>query len=57
MPKFFDDLETRSADQRAADLAAALPAQIVRAKALPGYVALLADTDPAAIADMQAQRS
>lgn len=54
MPKYFDDLETRSADQRAADLAAALPAQIARAKALPGYVALLADTDPAAIADMQA---
>lgn len=33
----FDDLETRSADQRAADLAKALPRQIGRAQALPGY--------------------
>lgn len=33
----FDDLETRSADQRAADLAKALPRQISRAQALPGY--------------------
>ncbi len=33
----FDDLETRSADQRAADLAKALPRQIARAQALPGY--------------------
>ena len=34
---FFDDLETRSPDQRAADLARSLPEQIARAKKLAGY--------------------
>ena len=34
---FFDDLETRSADQRANDLALALPAQIANAQKLSGY--------------------
>ena len=33
----FDDLETRSAEARAADLATALPVQIARAKGLAGY--------------------
>ena len=37
MTGYFDSLETRSADDRAADLARALPAQIARAQALPGY--------------------
>ncbi|MDE4132439.1 phenylacetate--CoA ligase family protein [Phaeobacter sp. QD34_3] len=46
---FFDTLETRSADERAADLAKALPGQIARAKSAPGYGASLADADPAAI--------
>ncbi|MDE4173900.1 phenylacetate--CoA ligase family protein [Phaeobacter sp. PT47_59] len=46
---FFDTLETRSADERAADLAKALPGQIARAKSAPGYGASLADVDPAAI--------
>ncbi|SDC62244.1 phenylacetate--CoA ligase family protein [Ruegeria marina] len=50
----FDTLETRSADQRAADLAAALPQQIARAKTAPGFARLLADVDPAAITDAQA---
>jgi phenylacetate-CoA ligase len=45
----YDQLETRSADERAADLARALPEQIARAKALPGYAGLLDDVDPAAI--------
>ena len=34
---FFDDLETRSADQRANDLALALPTQIANAQKLSGY--------------------
>jgi phenylacetate-CoA ligase len=54
MSRFFDELETRSADQRAADLSAALPAQLARAKALPGFAASLADVDPATITSAQA---
>ena len=49
MSKHFDELETRSADQRAADVAQVLPAQIGRAKALPGYATALAEVDPASI--------
>ena len=40
---FFDDLETRSIDERAAELADILPSQIARAKALGGYKTTLAD--------------
>lgn len=40
---FFDDLETRSGDERAAELADILPSQIARAKALDGYKTTLAD--------------
>jgi len=54
MSRFFDELETRSADQRAADLADALPRQITRAKTLSGYGAALADVDPASITSMDA---
>ncbi|MGR3637870.1 MAG: phenylacetate--CoA ligase family protein [Shimia sp.] len=54
MSRFFDELETRSADQRAADLAEALPRQITRAMALPGYASALADVDPASIASIEA---
>jgi len=50
---YFDSLETRSADQRAADLARSLPEQIARAKAAPGLAALLADIDPAAITTVE----
>lgn len=49
MTRYFDALETRSADERAADLARALPEQIARAKALPGYAHSLSDVDPDAI--------
>jgi phenylacetate-CoA ligase len=42
---FFDDLETRSADQRANDLAEALPAQIANAQKLSGYADALGDFD------------
>ncbi|MDA5557631.1 phenylacetate--CoA ligase family protein [Shimia sp. MMG029] len=54
MSRFFDELETRSADQRAADLSVALPAQLARAKALPGFAASLANVDPAAISSAAA---
>lgn len=46
---YFDALETRSSDERVADIAARLPEQIARAKTLPGYANSLADVDPASI--------
>ena len=46
---FFDDLETRSADQRASDLALALPAQISNAQKLSGYSNALGSVDASAI--------
>lgn len=49
MSRYFDQLETRSPDQRAADIAAALPLQIARAKTLSGYAEALADVDPSTI--------
>ncbi|UWR33959.1 phenylacetate--CoA ligase family protein [Sulfitobacter sp. W027] len=50
----FDDLETRSADQRAADLAKALPRQIARAQALPGYGDALKGVDATQITSAEA---
>ncbi|MFG6565284.1 phenylacetate--CoA ligase family protein [Sulfitobacter sp. 1A13421] len=50
----FDDLETRSADQRAADLAQALPQQIARAQGLPGYGDTLKGVDAAQITSAEA---
>ena len=49
MTQFYDQLETRSNDERAAALARALPDQIARAQALPGYGGALKDVDAAAI--------
>ncbi|MWD27898.1 AMP-binding protein [Aquicoccus sp. SCR17] len=49
MSRYFDELETRTADARAADIAASLPLQIARAKGLPGYAETLRDVDPARI--------
>ncbi|MCV6595498.1 MAG: phenylacetate--CoA ligase family protein [Mangrovicoccus sp.] len=49
MVNFYDKLEWRSADEREADLANALPQQIARAQALPGYGDALAGVDAAAI--------
>lgn len=46
---FFDDLETRSADQRASDLALALPAQIANAQKLSGYADAMGEIDASAI--------
>ncbi|WP_293575295.1 phenylacetate--CoA ligase family protein [Phaeobacter sp.] len=51
---FFDELETRSADSRASDLAAQLPAQIARAQQAPGYGAALAEVDASTITSADA---
>ena len=54
MGKHFDTLETRSADQRAADLARDLPRLIARAQGTAGLGAALAGVDAAAITDAAA---
>ncbi|MCO8143604.1 AMP-binding protein [Rhodovulum tesquicola] len=54
MTAHFDDLETRSADARAASLAECLPAQVAAARTLPGYAATLGDVDPDSIRDRAA---
>jgi phenylacetate-CoA ligase len=53
----YDALETRSADARAASLAAALPGQIENAMAAPGLAAHLEGVDPAAITSRDALAS
>ena len=50
----FDSLETRSADQRAADLARDLPGLIAHAKTTPAMAASLAEVDAAAITSVEA---
>lgn len=45
----YDSLETRSDDQRAGDLATALPRQIALAQTAPGYAGSLKDIDARAI--------
>ncbi len=54
MGKHFDTLETRSADQRAADLARDLPRLIARAQGTAGLGAALAGVDASAITDAAA---
>ncbi|WP_298859661.1 phenylacetate--CoA ligase family protein [uncultured Sulfitobacter sp.] len=51
---FFDDLEIRSADQRAADLARDLPEQIARAKGVAGYAGTLDGIDAASVTSVEA---
>ena len=51
MTQYFDGLETRSAEARAADLARALPRAVASAKRAPAYAALLADADAAGVVD------
>lgn len=51
---FFDAYETRSDADRATALAVALPEQIARAKALPGYATSLAGINAASITDAAA---
>lgn len=46
---YFDTLETRSEDQRACDLAKALPAQIALAQTAAGYAGSLSNIDASAI--------
>ena len=53
MSTFYDRLETRSADERAADIAKTLPEQIARAKGLAGYVGTLSDIDPASVTSIE----
>ena len=53
--EFFDVLETRSADARAASVAECLPEVVAHAKAnAPGYGTMLDDIDPATITDRAA---
>ncbi|MDD9708646.1 phenylacetate--CoA ligase family protein [Seohaeicola sp. SP36] len=54
MTRYFDELETRSPDERAAALAKALPDQIARAKALPGYAGALDGVNPSSITSVEA---
>lgn len=49
MSEYFDDLEIRSQDARETALAQALPAQIARAQALPGYGDTLKGIDAASV--------
>ena len=46
---YFDALETRSSDERAADQSAALREQLARAKSTPGFAAHFADADVDAV--------
>lgn len=48
-PQYYDDLETRPAEQRECALFAALPALITGAMAAPGWRTQLADVDPQAV--------
>lgn len=54
MGGYYDELETRDADERAEWLANALPATISRAKTAPTLARLLRDVEPAAIRDRAA---
>ncbi|MFY0595450.1 MAG: phenylacetate--CoA ligase family protein [Cognatishimia sp.] len=53
MSRYFDQLETRSSDQRSADNAEALSSQIARAKVLAGYSAAYADVDPTSVKSVE----
>lgn len=58
MGKYYDELETRSADRRASDIACALPKQIANAQAnASGYAALLQGVDATCVKDMGALAS
>ncbi|MDT8328793.1 MAG: phenylacetate--CoA ligase family protein [Roseovarius sp.] len=52
MTQFYDQLETRSKDERAAALAQSLPAQIARAQGLPGYGGRLSGVEAGQIASI-----
>ncbi|MFN3375386.1 MAG: phenylacetate--CoA ligase family protein [Burkholderiaceae bacterium] len=55
MTTFYDDLETRSPEQREAELMAALPAQVAHARAAsPAFAEILANVDPTAVSSREA---
>ena len=54
MSQFYDELETRSDDERRSAYAKALPDQIARAKATPRLAKLLSAVDPTAITSIDA---
>ncbi|MCE8440390.1 phenylacetate--CoA ligase family protein [Rhodovulum sulfidophilum] len=54
MSVHFDDLETRSEDERAASLAECLPALVAEARALPGYAGALAEVNPLTLTTREA---
>lgn len=54
MSQYFDNLETRSVDERARAMATALPQQIANAMTAPGMAAHLGDIDAASITDRAA---
>ncbi|WBU64226.1 phenylacetate--CoA ligase family protein [Paracoccus aerodenitrificans] len=54
MAGFYDDLETRDAEERAEWLSQALPAAIGRAKTAPALARMLRDVDPDQIRDREA---
>jgi phenylacetate-CoA ligase len=54
MSQYFDNLETRSVDERAVAMATALPQQIANAMTAPGMAAHLGDIDAASITDRAA---
>lgn len=54
MSAFFDALETRSAEARAAEVARKLPMAVARAMQAPAYAASLAAVDPARVTDRTA---
>ncbi|WJS85060.1 phenylacetate--CoA ligase family protein [Paracoccus sp. TOH] len=51
---FYDELETRSADERALWLAAELPAALARARSAPALARILAEIEPEEIATREA---
>ena len=57
MSQFFDNLETRTASERAADIAKALPEQVARAQALAGYGDSLKGVDASAVTSLEALAS
>ena len=54
MSEFFDDLETRPAEQREGELMARLPRLVARAMAAPGWAELLAGVEPRSISSRKA---
>ncbi|QGX96951.1 phenylacetate--CoA ligase family protein [Roseovarius faecimaris] len=57
MSQYFDNLETQSADQRAARIATLLTEQIARAQALPGYAETLSGVEAAGVTSIDALAS